>query len=869
MHIRSAAGEILVLNAGAASGLYDPAGSGTPVAPALIPGFPPAFTITPTQVGALARVYAGDWSPIGTQFSVTFGYISGGDFVPVQTLTGNSPSFTLTPAFDGHVLAARVVATHDGISAAPILVNSGQMISGANTDWPANIAAADWTAVEVRDAAPAGRRRITVSPSVTIPAGYHLRLFSGTASGVTPDSTGAILTPGAAFTTIGSVPVGSACFNTLGWHRIADNAIQMAHPVAEQKSFTILGLDYSNTFPPDIAPSQWSAQEIRDTAPEGRRTITLASTVVIPTGFRMRLYSFLTPVTEDTIPDATWAQITPGQTYSTVGTVSTGSTVYNAMAWERIADAQFALAHPATDTKSFTMLGLEVGPPPTGPVADPSVIPNIIVSDLTAVRSAVLAKISAGFSNNDDYVIGLNASSSGTLNLNGVKNPHATRTGRRIIIRSVGVFSHYDCSVRHTGMVDLRNARGIWMNRFRHITGTHPQNMNLSGSTLCGVERCMIDGITNYALINPAVTVGGGGTDQLVNLDNAVSVTVRHNLIRGVDAKAVSANGCRDNPSIHGNVLDWVAQDDWKLSGNINDFEFVRNWRARRKAYWGDPGYDPHEDFVQHEGRTMPMYGNTCWGNVSMLTPAWGWHGVRGSDNGTNHQELFWQQNSVAAGGGGVRSWRFEQNILFSTNATIHCANFAPEDGIGYARDNGCFLIGNFANQVNGISGPFVSNARNILVGYFGGSNTPSYRSDNKGQGTDGIFYSVGNIGVKNYSIYSEFFLRGIPFMANASGTAWKPMAQTMLDAIEPRPGTRMHWLWPDIKVGPTERLREIFDRPYREAKALTVGYGLVPGDVGWPVAKIWNDTHNANNYVDCKITRSSTYDANGDLVGA
>ena len=76
----------------------------------------------------------------------------------------------------------------------------------------------------MRDAAPAGRRRIAIAGAAVVPEGFELRLYSGPLAGGTMDSNNRVMTPGAPYTTSSSMAVGTTCHNVLFWRRVADGA---------------------------------------------------------------------------------------------------------------------------------------------------------------------------------------------------------------------------------------------------------------------------------------------------------------------------------------------------------------------------------------------------------------------------------------------------------------------------------------------------------------------------------------------------------------------------------------------------------------------------------------------------------------------
>ena len=80
---------------------------------------------------------------------------------------------------------------------------------------------------EVRDAAPEGRRQVTIAAGV-VPAGYELCLYSGPAEGRSNADWRKVMQAGATYVTTSSLKVGTACLNLLFWRRVADGAWAVA-----------------------------------------------------------------------------------------------------------------------------------------------------------------------------------------------------------------------------------------------------------------------------------------------------------------------------------------------------------------------------------------------------------------------------------------------------------------------------------------------------------------------------------------------------------------------------------------------------------------------------------------------------------------
>lgn len=726
-------GETLVLNAGAWSGVYRGTETDPPPPPAN--DVAPAFTAIPTQVGGLARVYAGDWSPPSVTTTVHIGYgATAATFVPVGE---PGTEKTLTSEFAGQRLSARVTARNGTLAGPPIWIDSGQDISGTDTNWPADIDPSAWDATEITDEAPEGRRLISVNSSVTVPSGYLLKLYSGNEDGGLPTTAAATITPGAPYTTIGSLLVGTTCFNSLAWLRQSDAAIQRAH---------------------------------------GPRT---------------------------------------------------GNTT----------DQQ----------KSFVMVGLDEEPPPP---ADSDFTPNVTVSTIAAVRSAAAAKIALGFSSDDDYVIGLNASTSGVFDLTGLVNNHATRTTKRIIVRHVGTFTeaangHPACSVKHTGALRFTNSRGIW-GALLNIQTNSGSAITDAGSDLCGLTYCFLVASTAQTTTIP------NGIDYIFRQTGA-NFTLSHCLLRGGKAGGILLEnvGGPHPGGTHeiGCMIEYVEVDEHKAYWNVDNSQFVRNWGCRRRAPKA-PGTNPHYDYWQTQG--LYHRNNLNYGNVILQQIGGGivnqvfFHRFEAGPDPTDwlyFEGTRWEQNLSFTGLGQELGGAHTPGIGIRYNTSITCG----DPGLAV----GAVIEALAPRDYNYVA---VAGASSAQSGPNGLSRNTGFSVDTNGDGkADDV--------IRTYSAIAGDFEFGIPWMSDtATGNPMVAEASQTLKAFQPKVGTRLHWNHPN-PVGAYLRSRELFDRDYRETVEATVGYKVIPH--AWPVLPAWRHMYNRDGWVDDDYTGS--YDANGN----
>ena len=172
---------------------------------------------------ATAQVFAGEALSFAAQgLGVTIDAITG-----VLTVSTDA-------ALSGETVT--VTATNSGGSAAAsflLTVEAEEL-----PEFPPLVADGAWTAAEVRDVAPAGRRRVEI-PAAAAVEGFEICLYSGLANGVGNTSWRQAMQPGASYTTNSSMKVGSTCHNLLFWRRVADGAWA---PASNPVVFEIKGL---------------------------------------------------------------------------------------------------------------------------------------------------------------------------------------------------------------------------------------------------------------------------------------------------------------------------------------------------------------------------------------------------------------------------------------------------------------------------------------------------------------------------------------------------------------------------------------------------------------------------------------------------
>lgn len=258
-------GAVLVPNAGAWTGVYRNPTEENPTppeqtAPDWLETDPPGFDGTPSGViGEVTNLYFGTPVPATALVSALIGTGTGADDFtgPFITAGGTNPA--------GWTVGANILARFtvvQGSLSKTVFVSSGVVVSNPGDGFPdfelvgLPDGSGDWFAREKRTGSIAGRRIITLNPSVTVPSGFAVHIYSGGVADGDPAQTFAIA-PGETIETSGSLPVSAVCYNHAYLLRLSDGAKKKVSP--DPITFTILGLanpvDPPATFP-DLTPDE-------------------------------------------------------------------------------------------------------------------------------------------------------------------------------------------------------------------------------------------------------------------------------------------------------------------------------------------------------------------------------------------------------------------------------------------------------------------------------------------------------------------------------------------------------------------------------------------------------------------------------------
>lgn len=423
--------------------------------------------------------------------------------------------------------------------------------------------------------------------------------------------------------------------------------------------------------------------------------------------------------------------------------------------------------------------------------------------------------VPSGKSSSDERMIGVDTSVSTTVDLQNYTFP------QRVWIRGVGTFTDKGCSVEHTGqwVLDGSTNLRLYLMSFRKGEAVHMDN-----STGCGVVRCMFKGMVWPT--DPTTTPLNGKGYGLDIGEAAGNTTTDFDVINcsfafyetGIYIHQGNISGL----TMRGNIIDWIAHDSLKCSAASTGFTFENNWGARNiSATVTPPSTGFHEDFFQKQGGSWT--NATLKGNVVLRDNA-RWH----VDSAGSYQGFF------SDGGITLTNVLVTQNVMAVDNTAVKLNN-ATLSGTT-ATYNGMLWAGVSDNY-----------AGSDIAGDY---NFVEVKSGTGGAGANGIAIDIGtNFTSPDRSVMDTYFEYGAPVQGD-------PIGQWL-----PKSGKATHWSFGGVKVGPYSRLQELF----------VTGGNKVPGNVGWPVAYMWEQSF---NYVSTRsapkltTTYTGVYDANGDNVG-
>ena len=399
-------------------------------------------------------------------------------------------------------------------------------------------------------------------------------------------------------------------------------------------------------FPPPIADDTWSAHEVRDLAPAGRRRIAIPD--VGAEGFELCLYSGLA----GGIDYANWRRVMqPGEVYTTNSSMKVGSTCHNVLFWRRVADGAWAAASNAV---VFEIAGLDptgpVSPPPPTTPEFPAANQRLSAATGAALKSALDARIASGSA--ADWTIELPTGDYGSINLDDYQLPGKT------ILRSANVPST-GAKFRQVQMQRAKNIEFQFISFDREGQGYIGRAIDVGGCTSCGFYYCDMNfGTSKIRDQYNTGWVPTTGTGLWMYRDdvtgtNVSDFTLHMNYLHGLaDCAVLVANTTQSIFSE--NVFVDISGDDMQL-GRATYCRFINNWGTRKKyPAWGTKFGWKHTDFIQTNSKSFDTPGNEYVGNVLMKSD---WEGITGIPS----QGLF--------GSGSIISDHLFDNNIVVTNS--------------------------------------------------------------------------------------------------------------------------------------------------------------------------------------------------------
>lgn len=479
----------------------------------------------------------------------------------------------------------------------------------------------------------------------------------------------------------------------------------------------LLTIEDPDAFPLPLADSAWSAVEVRDVAPAGRRRIEVAGTVVVPEGFELRLYS---GPQAGGVQDLTGRILTPGVPFTTNGTLAVGSTCYTLLFWRRIEDGAWA---PASREVVLQVAGLDTTTtPPTGSDGYAALPAANVVSaaSWSAVDALIAARIASGVAGT--YYIDLPNGNYGAPVVNRQAGSNQT-----IIIRSQNknVGGTHIGGAKFTGLT-FGASRGIYLEFVdfdRAGLGWTHLVVDMRTSMRCGISysrfRVTVPPSGGYTYdsyggvqgVGARYTVDATGTGPQSYTDTTPGVTLFGNAFVGLSVRHIYTGGSF-NAVIEQNVFSHSKEDNIHVSWGGN--QVIRdNWHARDiySDYNPNKPSDPwnHCDWLQADGggTGAPLSNFLISGNVGMLRD----YNSRVQANPV--QGMFSSSQ-------GNQNWVMEQNIVVTnTSNGLQIGGPAANNSGHVIRRNTLLRCIDYPDVVasgSGVRGTFVSAAPGVVA---------------------------------------------------------------------------------------------------------------------------------------------------------
>jgi hypothetical protein len=632
---------------------------------------------------------------------------------------------------------------------------------------------------------------VTVDPGVVSPEGAVVNAEIGTGS---TDETFTAYITGAT----GTIPSGMAGAEMTARFKVQytpenPQSPDFPLPPVNYPSLTIIrrsGVTISGTepvgFPTALTSGQWTAEEVRDVAPAGRRRILVASTVSVPTGYQLALFSGALPASTE--PGPTGAILTPGTAYTTNSSLNVGATCNNRVWWKRISDGAFG--NPS-DTKSFTILGLEDDPGdpdyPDPPTSFPAANQTLTAATQSAIVNAMNARKATGATSR--WIIDIPPGNYGNLSLAGLAMPGETiirSQGLNYGAKFTGININLATNIRFQFVSIDRSSltRTVGNDGFANGTG-----FSMMGSTNSGIEYSNIDGgpiirRPGHAAAWLEHSRWGINADKVSESQRTTNARIYMNAIHGGWLYGIRF-GANTDTLIAENVFAEICGDDIQM-GTGTRIDIINNWFSRVKyVVVSTSGAVFHCDWLQFDAQFEPgaKFCNIL-GNVGMKQD-WPWEGTisQGIFSSKSKTEDNTYDDNITLGNAVQGVWSevsgypgaYASGHVVTNNTSIKLADGRVSNNHQVARVS---VEGN------------ATNARNIHSNGAGagtsGINIPT-SNDNRGGGE--AYYTSCKVGA---SFYDFRPIAGQPTHWNYSGTkvgAWSRFQDVIENGKYPRIG--------------------------------------------------------------------------------
>ena len=439
--------------------------------------------------------------------------------------------------------------------------------------------------------------------------------------------------------------------------------------------------------------------------------------------------------------------------------------------------------------------------------------PNVTVSTAAALESTMSSWASdwagsagtLGIAIFDERIIAIDTSISSNVDMTSLVFPEMVW-----IVSAASPFSDEECSFKIPGELDATGSTKIGFGML-HCIGV--RRLVVNGTTDCVISRCFLQGMTSATPSSMAIST----RNYIIQLTGSLvtDLTIEDNRI-GWAQYPILVQAANDGLVIRRNCYDWIKSDNHQFGSSGDNLVIQNNWAASNQT--DDTSTSAHEDFLQFRG---PYDNVLVEGNVGLL-----------------------DQNRWYAGASGVWQVCFIGNSTSVTNSLYRQNMFGSNTAI-VVHGPGTTNTGSVTEYNMGVQVKARTTDGDLAARFTGATLNRNWTmndggSDN-GAGTDGVTYDVGDYSTPDHTLTDPEFIRSTP-VEGSPISEWEPSASAT-------------WHWDTVSpVGPYSRAEEIFS---------TGGY-LVPGNVGWPVAAVWEREYNfGSNQI--ATSYDGTYKDNGD----